>query len=290
MKNLIFVFAFLISVSVFGQGACNNQTSVTHHGYEYDIVAIGDQCWFAENCRYLPEVSPPSEGSETDPYFYVYGYEGTDVFAAQATANYDTYGVLYNWPAVMTEGLCPSGWHIPTEAEWQTMEISLGMSWSEAAQTGWRGTDEGYQMKSSSGWMISPSDNGSNSSGFTGLPGGYCAPFNSTGYYEKWASATWWSSSEKPSSVSDRFPQSWVRTLGYDMDDVGRGGGVRHAGFSARCVRDYSTTSSVPTEPSSNRKLEKVVDVLGREVKHTTNQILFHIYDDGSVEKKFVVD
>ena len=49
-------------------------------------------------------------------------------------------------------------------------------------------------------------------------------------------------------------------------------------------------TSSLPTEPSSNRKLEKVVDALGREVKHTTNQILFHVYDDGSVEKKFVVD
>ena len=49
-------------------------------------------------------------------------------------------------------------------------------------------------------------------------------------------------------------------------------------------------TSSLPTEPSSKRKLEKVVDALGREVKHTTNQILFHVYDDGSVEKKFVVD
>ena len=87
--------------------------AITHEGYDYSTVLIGDQCWFSENCRYLPEVSPSSEGSETEPYYYVYDYEGTDVAAAIATANYETYGVLYNWPAVMTEGICPSGWHIP---------------------------------------------------------------------------------------------------------------------------------------------------------------------------------
>jgi len=90
-------------------------------------------------------VSPPSEGSETEPYYYVYDYQGTNLGAAVSTSNYDTYGVLYNWPAVMTEDICPSGWHIPSDGEWQTMEISLGMSESEAGDTGWRGTDEGYQ-------------------------------------------------------------------------------------------------------------------------------------------------
>ncbi|MDA0732641.1 MAG: hypothetical protein O2837_07255, partial [Bacteroidetes bacterium] len=76
---------------------------VSHDGYDYSTVLIGDQCWFAENCRYLPEVSPSNEGNTTDPYYYVYGYEGTDVAAAMSTSNYATYGVLYNWPAVMTE-------------------------------------------------------------------------------------------------------------------------------------------------------------------------------------------
>ena len=91
--------------------------------------------------------------------------------SSKSTANYATYGVLYNWPAVMTEGICPSGWHIPSDGEWQTMEISLGMSESEAAQTGWRGSPVGDYMKSTSGW--NSGGNGSNSSGFTGLPGGY---------------------------------------------------------------------------------------------------------------------
>ena len=83
----------------------------------YNSSKSAEQCWFAENCRYLPEVSPSSEGNTTDPYYYVYGYEGTDVASAMSTSNYATYGVLYNWPAVMTEGICPSGWHIPSDEE-----------------------------------------------------------------------------------------------------------------------------------------------------------------------------
>ncbi len=74
----------------------------------------------------LPEVSPSSEGNETSPYYYVYGYEGTDVAAAKSTANYETYGVLYNWPAVMTEGICPSGWHIPSDEEFTQLTDFLG--------------------------------------------------------------------------------------------------------------------------------------------------------------------
>ncbi len=74
----------------------------------------------------LPEVSPSSEGSETDPYYYVYGYEGTDVASAMSTSNYATYGVLYNWPAVMTEGICPSGWHIPSDEEFTQLTDFLG--------------------------------------------------------------------------------------------------------------------------------------------------------------------
>ena len=103
------LLCLFISFSFFGQSPCNNQTSVTHQGYEYDIVEIGEQCWFAENCKYLPSVSPPNEGSNTEPYYYVFGFEGSNVAAAQYTENYEIYGVLYNWPAVMTEGICPNG-------------------------------------------------------------------------------------------------------------------------------------------------------------------------------------
>ena len=199
---------------------------VSHEGYNYSTVQIGEQCWFAENCRYLPEVSPSSEGSETVPFYYVYDYQGTDVVEAQATANYETYGVLYNWPAVMTEGICPSGWHIPTDGEWQTMEISLGMNYVEAASEGWRGSPVGDSMKSTSGW--NGGGNGSNSSGFNGLPGGSIinGGFNYYGNY-----GDWWSASE-----SDSY--SWLRTMNFGEISVRRGYDNRANGFSARCIKD----------------------------------------------------
>ena len=76
---------------------------------------------------------------------------------AQAIYNNDVsnladYGRLYNWYAVDdARGLCPSGWHVPTDGEFMTLEMELGMSESEANDTGWRGTDQGTQMKSSPG-------------------------------------------------------------------------------------------------------------------------------------------
>jgi len=126
----------------------------------------------------------------------------------------------------MTEGICPSGWHIPSDGEWMELEISLGMSESVAAFEGWRGTDEGYQMKSTSGWMNN--GNGSNSSGFTGLPGGYSY---SGGFANFGFVGHWWSASESGS-------YSWLRLLDNSYDFVGRNGNFRSYGISARCVRD----------------------------------------------------
>ena len=200
--------------------------TIAHQDYAYQTVQIGDQCWFAENCRYLPYVSNPTDESATEPYYYVYDYEGTDVEAAVASPNYETYGVLYNWSAVITEGICPSGWHVPTDVEWQALEISLGMSESEAASTGWRGTDEGYQMKSASGW--SNNGNGSNLSGFTGLPGGY---YDSGGFFSSGDYGHWWSSSNSGSISMRRF-------LSSDSNEIFRNNLPHIYGFSARCVQD----------------------------------------------------
>ena len=196
---------------------------VSHEDYDYSTVLIGEQCWFAENCRYLPVVSPSSEGNETDPYYYVYDYHGSDVTAAQATTNYATYGVLYNYPAVMTEGICPSGWHIPSDGEWQTMEMSLGMSEPEAASVGWRGSPVGEYMKSTSGWS------GTNASGFNGLPGGYRS---TGGFYDVGSVGIWRAALESDSYL-------WFRELGQG-GEVNRGNIPFYSvyGFSARCVRN----------------------------------------------------
>lgn len=206
---------------------CGDQTG--HEGYNYTTVQIGQQCWFSENCKYLPSVSPSNEWNNTDPYYYVYGYEGTDIEEAKATSNYQTYGVLYTPQAIMAEGLCPSGWHVPSDIEWQAMEMSLGMTEVEAASEGWRGTDEGYKMKSTAGWSTNSGDNtnGSNSSGFNGLPGGYMS--NTYGFKNVSYVGFWWTSSDYGSNL-------WVRHI-REYDTVLRNA-YSFSGYSARCLMD----------------------------------------------------
>ena len=94
-------------------------------GNVYKTDTIGTKIWMAENLKYLPSVGF-GEASIKTPYYYVYGYNGTNVNEAKATLNYSTCGVLYNWPAAMAgetfspfrvQGVCPSGWHLPSIAE-----------------------------------------------------------------------------------------------------------------------------------------------------------------------------
>ena len=186
---------------------------VAHEGYEYSTVQIGEQCWFSENCRYLPAVSPPDQGNATAPYFYVYGYEGVDVVEAKSTVNYEMYGVLYNWPAVMTEGVCPNGWHVPSDGEFTQLTDYLG---GESVAGG--------KMKDDVQW------NGSNSSGFTALPGGARL---GGGFYHNGFKSWWWTSSEYSW-------YSWKRELQHNLANVFRGYDERDPGYAARCVIDWT--------------------------------------------------
>ena len=199
--------------------ACGDD--IEHEGYSYSTVQIGEQCWFAENCRYLPVVSPSSYSSTTDPDYYVYGYEGIDVAAAQATTNYETYGVLYNWPAVIAEGICPSGWHVPTDGEFTGLVEFLG---GESVAGG--------KMKESGDdhWAL-PNTGATNSSGFNGLPGGsrYAGGFITNG--EK---GYWWSASVTSPGSSG----SLRRRLDSNSSSISSGSYTRNYGFSARCIMD----------------------------------------------------
>ena len=208
----------------------NKGLTDSRDGNRYNIVKIGEQFWMAENLKYLPSVVGSGTGSNTEAYYYVYGYNGTSVSAAKATANYATYGVLYNWISALNA--CPSGWHLSSDAEWQQLEMYLGMPPEQANEEGWRGTDEGGKLKEAgtTHWTA-PNAGANNESGFTALPGGfrdyYDGSFNSIGY-----DGIWWSSTEYGTS------SAWVRGLGYDNTDVGRYYDYRESGFSVRCVRD----------------------------------------------------
>lgn len=99
-----------------GDGICDwtcGLDSVHFEGHDYPTTQIGDQCWFAQSVRYLPEVVPADESNTFIPMARVGGYYGTDVEEAQSTENYINYGCVYNWRAVDEWNLCPSGWTVP---------------------------------------------------------------------------------------------------------------------------------------------------------------------------------
>jgi len=156
----------------------------------------------------------------------------------------DIYGALYRWPAAMNggassdanpsgvQGVCPDGWHLPSDAEWKQLEIYLGMSQSQADISGdWRGTDEGGKIKETgtTHWN-SPNIGATNESGFSALPGGYrnnSGPFGNIGY-----SAELWSSTENYSN------NAWTRTLINGLGKILRVSYSKEQGFSVRCLKD----------------------------------------------------
>ena len=204
---------------------------VSYQGYDYATVEIGSQCWFAENLRstqYNDDAVIPSGldndtwNSTTDGAVTVYDEGG-----ANEATNLATYGRLYNWHAVNTGKLCPTGWHVPADEEWTTLTDGLG------------GADvAGGKMKSSA--TDDPAWDGSNESGFSALPGGWRDSDNGN-FLGEGSSAYWWSASPGgPSSA-------WNRNLNPDYDNVYRNYLPTRYGFSVRCVRAAAATASVPT-------------------------------------------
>ena len=207
--------------------------SLTYWDYDYATVLIGDQCWFAENLQtalYHDGSAIPaglSEGewsSATSGAQSVFG-EGEslcsasgDIFEACDDAqSLVEYGRLYNWYAVYdARGLCPSGWHVPTDGEWTVVTDVLG---GESVAGG--------QMKTTYGWYNG--GNGTNSSGFSGLPGGTRGDngtFDSAGF-----SSRWWSSSLSGSFARYRYLQT-------NYESIARSGYLPNFGFSVRCNQD----------------------------------------------------
>jgi len=217
-------------------GDCEGLESFTFDGYAYDLVAIGDQCWFAENLRtehYANGDAIPGELSNGEWANANETHLGAQAVYNNDASNLPDYGRLYNWYAVDdSRGLCPTGWHVPTDGEWMTLEMELGMSESDANSGGWRGTDQGTQMKSSP--SDDPSWDGTNTSGFSGLAGGY-RYINGVSYHGG-NYGYYWSSSLSSYCAGC----SWYRRLGV-YSSVDRQNGFSYymgSGMSVRCLKD----------------------------------------------------
>jgi uncharacterized protein (TIGR02145 family) len=202
-------------------------------GNAYDTVVIGTQVWMNKNLRVskyrngdpIPtNLSDGSWGATTSGAYAIYNNTAT---------NDSIYGKLYNWYAVADpRGLCPVGWHVPSDAEWQTLETALGMPAAELTAAGNRGSVQnvGGKMKAVSPLWLSSNTGATNSSGFSGLPGGYRF-YDGTSYGDVGSQCYWWSSTQ----IST--PSARMRNLVYSVG-VYRSFRIKSNGFSVRCVRD----------------------------------------------------
>lgn len=206
---------------------CLGLPSLIYGGQLYNTVQIGDQCWMKENLNIgimIPRTEWSTENGITEKYCY-----------NNDPVNCEIMGGFYQWDELMqytttegVRGLCPMGWHIPTDDEWKSLEMYLGMSQQHADSVGYRGTDEASKMKTTSGWSYN--GNGTNSSGYSALPGGYQNPdgsvvgLNELGY--------WWTSTA--SIVTNR---SWVRVM-TDNPKSYRYYFGKYCAFSVRCIKD----------------------------------------------------
>jgi uncharacterized protein (TIGR02145 family) len=164
-------------------------------GKKYRTVKLGTQTWMAENLAYKS-----TEGC--------WAYKNDQ-------NNVKVYGYMYNWETA--KRACPSGWHLPSDAEWTILSDYLG------------GADvAGQKMKNTNGWI--KNGNGNNSSRFSGLPGGYHMDgddnFRTMGYY-----GHFWSSTE-----DDVW--AWARYLDYNKTELIRNKDIKLNVYSCRCVLD----------------------------------------------------
>ena len=175
--------------------------TMTYNGKTYKTIKIGSQWWLAENLNY----NSPTNGNS-----YCYNTQNS---------NCDTYGTLYTWDAAVSIASKIPGWHLPTDEEWKTLEMALGMSQSEADDWGWRGTNEGTKLKKD---------------GSSGMDLRLAGSRDSSGYfYNLGDSGYFWSASPDGSS------SAWRRHVYSGNSNVYRSNtSYRSNAFSVRLVKD----------------------------------------------------
>lgn len=203
MKQLNFLF-FLIGFVFIGVGQETGSFTDHRDGKTYNTVKIGKQIWMAENLAFKP-----GKGN----YWAFDGWQ----------SNLERYGYLYDWETA--RNVCPPGWRLPSDNEWQELIDFLGGN--QVA---------GFKMKSESGWHqvgLSGNGNGDNSSGFNGLPGGSLALWDNRENFNFLREAGfWWSST--PSEEN----KAWFRYIRNRNTEVERGSVVIENGQSVRCLKN----------------------------------------------------
>ena len=207
-------------------------TSVSDlEGNIYKTVIIGNQVWMAEDLKAtkyndnssIPNITNNLEWSLLTTPAYSW-YDNNPSYG-------NTYGILYNYYTVETGRLCPAGWHMPADAEFKILEMSLGMTQEQADGYSWRGTDQGTKLRSTVTWL--GGGNGTNSSGFSALGGGY--RYGADGTFNNLGTVSyWWSSSIHETDDT----RALYRRLDGNQGGVYREGVLKTGGKFVRCLKN----------------------------------------------------
>jgi uncharacterized protein (TIGR02145 family) len=191
-------------------------------GNTYHTVTIKGQTWMVENLKVtqyndgsgaIQNVTDNTWGGLTTS---AYCWYNNDI------SNKATYGALYNWYAVNSGKLCPTGWHVPTDGEWSTLITNLGDSTTAGGKLKEAGTTH---------W-VTPNTGADNSSGFTALPGG--SHYTNGLFYLNGKYGWYWSSTE----ISSTSTAAWHEYMIYNTSAITRTSGSKSLGFSVRCIKN----------------------------------------------------
>jgi uncharacterized protein (TIGR02145 family) len=223
---------------------CGTSTVSDVDGNSYETVAIGNQCWMKSNLRvmnYNNNDPIPDSTNSTWGTAIIGARTGYDVSVVPLNDYVGTFGYLYNWYAVNDpRKLCPDGWHVPTDSDWNKLVISWhsgtpvadtsSFSSLQSATAGTALKSQAINSSVGSGLGWNPGSPGTNTSGFTALPGGYR---NFVGSFNNIRdNAFFWSATE-----IDNYG-AWNRGLNGGNGNVYRSGILKTFGASVRCLRD----------------------------------------------------
>lgn len=215
------VIVFLLPIFLFTAG-CKKEdfegkmegTFTDSRGFvKYRWVRIGDQIWMAENLRATKYNDGTGIHNFTEDWEWRDPDAGAYCWLVNDPANGKTYGALYNWYAVETGKLCPTGWHVPSEDEWQQLVDYVGGEFVA-----------GCKLKARNGWYYA--NNGTDEYGFTALPAG--SRYNSGNFSPL---TGWWS------VTKDDTDDVWCLLIS-EEDYVSGYNFSKKFGFPVRCIRD----------------------------------------------------
>jgi uncharacterized protein (TIGR02145 family) len=198
----------------------STSSCMDYDGNAYPTLIIGNQEWMAENLRVTHYRNGNAIPFVNDNTTWAALTTGAHTWYNNDQGLYAKYGILYNWYAVTdARNLCPTGWHVPSDAEFTTLTTYLGGE-----------NIAGGKMKSGSLLWANPVADNTNTSGFSGLPGG--DRMNGGTFSDLYYMATWWSLSEYSAA------SAWIRYLFNTDSQVHRVYAPKPYGYNVRCIRD----------------------------------------------------